>query len=47
MDQFAVAHGIADHALRIDCRSLQTESVPIPSALRVLVLDSGVPRILA
>jgi galactokinase len=47
MDQFAVAHGIADHALRIDCRSLQAESVPIPSALRVLVLDSGVPRSLA
>lgn len=47
MDQFAVAHGIADHALRMDCRSLQTESVPIPSALRVLVLDSSVRRILA
>jgi galactokinase len=47
MDQLAVAHGIADHALRIDCRSLQIESVPIPAGLRVLVLDSAVPRILA
>jgi galactokinase len=47
MDQFAVAHGVADHALRIDCRSLQAQSVPIPSAVRVLVLDSAVPRILA
>jgi galactokinase len=27
--------------LRIDCRSLQTEHVPIPSGARVLVLDSA------
>jgi galactokinase len=47
MDQLAVALGAAGHALRIDCRSLQTEHVPIPSGARVLVLDSAVRRTLA
>lgn len=47
MDQLAIALGVAGHALRIDCRSLETEPVPIPSGVRILVLDSAVPRTLA
>jgi galactokinase len=47
MDQLAVALGVAGRALRIDCRTLQTETVPIPPGVRILVLDSAVPRTLA
>ena len=44
MDQLASAAGRAGHALLVDCRSLAVRPVPFPSALRVLVLDSAVPR---
>jgi galactokinase len=47
MDQLAIALGVAGHALRIDCRSLETEAVRIPPGVRILVLDSAVPRTLA
>src|SRR5205085_12384825 len=47
MDQLAVACGVPGHALLIDCRSLDVETVPIPPAVRILVLDSAVPRTLA
>ncbi len=47
MDQLAVACGVAGHALLIDCRSYDIEPVPIPAGLRILVLDSAVPRTLA
>ena len=47
MDQLAVACGLAGHALLIDCRSLDTEAVAIPDDVRVLVVDSAVPRTLA
>jgi galactokinase len=47
MDQLAIALGVAGHALLIDCRTLQTEPVPIPPGVRILVLDSAVPRTLA
>jgi galactokinase len=47
MDQLAVACGRADHALLIDCRAMAIEPVPVPADLRLLVLDSGVPRRLA
>jgi galactokinase len=47
MDQLAIALGVAGHALLIDCRSLRTEPVPIPPGVRILVLDSAVPRTLA
>ncbi len=47
MDQLAVACGVAGHALLIDCRSYDVEPVPIPAGLRILVLDSAVPRTLA
>jgi galactokinase len=47
MDQLAVAHGVADHALLIDCRTLAVEPVPLPTNARILVLDSAAPRTLA
>jgi galactokinase len=47
MDQLAIALGVAGHALRIDCRTLETKTVPIPPGVRILVLDSAVPRTLA
>ncbi len=47
MDQLAVACGQAGQALLIDCRSLAIEAVPIPGSVRILVLDSAVPRALA
>ena len=47
MDQLAVACGVAGHALLIDCRTFATEPVPLPPEVRMLVLDSAVPRTLA
>jgi galactokinase len=47
MDQMASSLGRRDHALRIDCRSLEVELVPLPARLRLLVADSGVRRRLA
>ena len=43
MDQFASLFGAADHAVFLDCRSLEHELVPIDSgAVSVLVLDTRV-----
>ena len=47
MDQLASLAGRRDHALLIDCRSLDVEPIPIPTALAVLVVHSGVSRGLA
>ena len=47
MDQLASLAGRRDHALLIDCRSLEVEPVPIPADLAVLVVHSGVSRGLA
>jgi galactokinase len=47
MDQMACVHGRAGHALLLDCRSLETEPVPIPDAVAVVVVHSGLPRVLA
>jgi galactokinase len=47
MDQLASAASRAGHALLIDCRSLAMRPVPFPRSLRVVVLDSAVPRELA
>jgi galactokinase len=47
MDQFAAALGVAGHALLIDCRSLEYETVPLRLAergLALIVVDCGVPR---
>jgi galactokinase len=48
MDQMAVAACEKDHALLLDCRSLETEQIPF--ALKnhaIVIVDSGVPRELA
>jgi len=44
MDQFISSLGQADHALLIDCRSLQYERVPIPAGVRIVVTDSAIRR---
>jgi galactokinase len=44
MDQFAVACGVAGHALLLDCRSLDWRPVSLPPDLRVVVCHSGSSR---
>ena len=44
MDQLISAAGRADHALLIDCRSLDTQAVPFPSGVAVAVLDTSTRR---
>ncbi len=47
MDQLAVAHGVADSALFIDCRTLAITPVALPAGVAVAVMDTGVRRTLA
>ena len=47
MDQFAVAFGEADHALLLDCRSLDHRAVPLPAGTSLVICHSGSPRKLA
>ncbi len=47
MDQFAVLHGVAGHALLLDTRTLAWEKIPLPSTLDIVVTDSGIRRDLA
>jgi galactokinase len=48
MDQLVVARGMRDHALLIDCRSLEARAVPLALGDHViLVCDSGVKHELA
>jgi galactokinase len=47
MDQLASIAGRRDHALLIDCRSLEVVPVRLPADLAVLVVHSGVTRELA
>jgi galactokinase len=44
MDQLISAAGRADHALLIDCRSLETRPVPFPPGIAVVVLDTATRR---
>ena len=44
MDQMISASGETGHALLIDCRSLETESVPLPHGTVVAVLDTATRR---
>ena len=44
MDQMISAVGVAEQALLIDCRSLETQSVPLPPETAVVVLDTTVRR---
>ena len=47
MDQMISAAGRRDHALLIDCRSLETQAVPLPADTVVVVLDTATRRGLA
>ena len=47
MDQLAVNAGIAGHALKIDCRSLEITPAPLPAELAAVVVDSKVKHALA
>jgi len=42
MDQFISLHGQRDHALLLDCRSLQFDLLPIPESVRLVICDTGV-----
>lgn len=44
MDQMISAAGVADHALLIDCRSLETTPMPLPAGTAVVVLDTATRR---
>ncbi|MCY3917149.1 MAG: galactokinase [Chloroflexi bacterium] len=44
MDQMISAAGLQDRALLIDCRSLETESAPLPAGSAVVILDTGTRR---
>jgi len=45
MDQFASAAGVADHAVLLDCRSLEWRAVPLPlSECALVVCHSGSSR---
>ncbi|MFQ5613151.1 MAG: galactokinase [Anaerolineae bacterium] len=44
MDQMISAAGVAGHALLIDCRSLETQAVPLPPGTAVVVLDTTARR---
>ena len=47
MDQFAVGFGRAGHAVLLDCRSREVRHVPLPQAVRVVIIDSGIKHSLA
>jgi galactokinase len=47
MDQLASLFGAADHAVLIDCRTLEIATLPLPADVRIVVVDSGVRRRLA
>jgi galactokinase len=44
MDQIISASGVAGHALLIDCRSLETQPVPIPSGAAIMIFNSHIAR---
>jgi galactokinase len=44
MDQLISAAGVEDKALLIDCRSLETQAVPLPKGTVVVVLDTATRR---
>lgn len=44
MDELVIVAGRRDHALLIDCRSLEIEPVPLPWGAALVVLDTGTRR---
>jgi galactokinase len=47
MDQFAAANGAAGYVIRLDCRSLAYELIPLPADITLLIASSGVTRAVA
>ncbi len=47
MDQFIALHGIAGHAVMLDCRTLEFRPVAIPPDIAVVIADTGVKHALA
>ena len=47
MDQLASACCIADHALLLDCRSLEFRNLPLPPGIRLVICNTMVKRELA
>lgn len=44
MDQLISAVGVADHAVLIDCRSLEAQPAPLPPGCALVILDTGTRR---
>ena len=42
MDQFISVHGKKNHALRLDCRTLEFQQLPIPSGVRLVICNTMV-----
>src|SRR5690348_6523026 len=42
MDQFVACYGLAEHALLLDCRSLQFRAIRIPDSLRIVICNTTV-----
>ena len=47
MDQFISVHGKRNHALRLDCRTLEYRLLPIPPNVRLVICNTMVPHSLA
>ncbi|MEM9941387.1 MAG: galactokinase [Planctomycetota bacterium] len=47
MDQFISAAAIQGYALKIDCQTMEFDSIPIPSSLSIVVADTKLSRTLA
>jgi len=47
MDQFVSLHGRRDHALMLDCRSLEYELIPIPQSTMLVVCNTMVKHAVA
>lgn len=44
MDQMISAEGMENHAMLLDCRSLETQAVPMPKDLAVVIINSNKKR---
>jgi len=44
MDQYIISMGQRDHALLIDCRSLDYETVPVPDGCQIVICNTNKPR---
>jgi galactokinase len=47
MDQFIACFGKADHAVMLDCRSLESRALPVPDDVKLVVCDTMVKHELA